>query len=338
MRVGARPRLMAAAVATVALAASASAATRPLVVGTAMPAKHEATLAAQQFAEKLAESAAGIKVEHHHSGSLGSERDLLRAVQAGSLDLTPLPTAALAALVPELGVFQLPYLFRDYPHLFAALDGDVVRPHYATLLERKGLRFVAFFVAGYRALYGTITVSTPEELRGKPIRVQDDRATIATFAALGMIPLPIPVPEVTTAFRSATVALAEGGLPTYQRARQFEVAKYVADLRHVHEVVVFVMAKSSWARLDAAGRRAVTEAARLAEQGNRQLVAEQDRSIQDQLRAKGAVINTPDPAPFRAAVRGLWEELFATPAGRDARRIVDHVLALATSAGAGVRP
>lgn len=321
-------RLVIAAAAVVA-AGAAAAAPRPLVIGSATPARHDATLATQQFADTLAEATRGaLEVEHHHSGSRGSDRDLLRGVQAGTLDLTPVATAVLAPLVPEIAVFHLPYLVRDHAHLVAALDGEAVRAYYAARLERRGLRLVAFFAAGSRLLYGITPVNTPADLQGKPIRVQDDRTTIATFVALGMTPLPLPAPEVTLAFRAGTIAFAEGGLAAYQRARHVEVAKHVADVRHAHHVVVLVMAKAAWARLDATARKAVTDSARVAERWNRRVVGDQDRALQEQLRARGAGITKPDRAPFRAAVRGVWEEFFATPAGKDARRIVDHVLAI----------
>jgi len=107
--------------------AAADAQTRELTMGNVNPAKHATTLAAQQFADKLGELTGGkIKVVHHYSGALGSESEVTQQVQLGTVDFTPVTTAALSTLVPEMSVFQLPYLFRDYQHLFAALDGSAL--------------------------------------------------------------------------------------------------------------------------------------------------------------------------------------------------------------------
>src|SRR3990172_10706713 len=98
--------------------------TRELTMGNINPPKHGTTLAAQQFADKLAELTGGkVKVVHHHSGALGGEREVATQVQLGTVDLTPVTAAPLSTLVPEMSAFQLPYLLRDYAHVYAALDG-----------------------------------------------------------------------------------------------------------------------------------------------------------------------------------------------------------------------
>ena len=94
-------------------------------MGNVNPPKHGTSLAAQQFIDKLAELSGGkIKVAHHHSGALGGEREVAQQIQLGAVDLGPITTAPLSTLVPEMSVFQLPYIFRDYEHVFKALDGS----------------------------------------------------------------------------------------------------------------------------------------------------------------------------------------------------------------------
>ena len=98
--------------------------TKELTMGNVNPPKHGTSLAAQQFADKLAELSGGkMKVVHHHSGALGGEREVAQQIQLGTVDFGPITTAPLSTLVPEMSVFQLPYIFRDYDHVFKALDG-----------------------------------------------------------------------------------------------------------------------------------------------------------------------------------------------------------------------
>ncbi|HSE94707.1 MAG TPA: hypothetical protein VLD61_02380, partial [Methylomirabilota bacterium] len=104
--------------------------------------------------------------------------------------------------------------------------------------------------------------------------------------------------------------------------------KYVADVRHTHQVIVLAMAKASWAKQDAATQKALVEAAKYSEQWNRKFILDEDRDIQDQVRAKGVTITKPDAAPFRAATKGVYDEFFATPAGKDAQPVVDKILSI----------
>jgi tripartite ATP-independent transporter DctP family solute receptor len=304
--------------------------TRELVMGNVNPPKHGTAQAAQQFADKVAAlTGSRVKIIHHHSGALGGEREVAQQIQLGTVDFGPITTAPLSTLVPEMSVFQLPYIFRDYQHVYAALDGsDVLRKYYEPVLDRKGFKLVGFIAAGYRGIYGHYPINSIADVKGKKIRVQEDKILVATFKALGMISTPIAFPEVATALQTKVIDFAEGGINTFYHNKFYDIVKYVADVRHTHQAVGLIMSKASWQKQDAATQKAITEAWEHARQFNRKFILDEDKSIQDQVTAKGVTITKPDPTPFREATRGVYEDFFATPAGKDARRIVDHILSL----------
>ena len=310
--------------------AVAGAQTRELTMGNVNPAKHATTLAAQQFVDKLGELTGDrIKVVHHYSGALGSEREVAQQVQLGTVDFTPMTAAALSTLVPEMSVFQLPYIFRDYAHVLAALDGsDTIRAYYAGALDRKNFKLVGFIVAGYRAIYGHAPINTPADVRRKKIRVQEDKILVATFKALGAIPTVIAFPEVATALQTKVIDFAEGDVNAFYQNKFYDVVKHVADVRHTHQIVALVMSKASWTKQGAATQKAIMEAAKYAEQWNRKSILDEDRATQDRVRGKGVSIPKPDSAPLREATKGMYAEFYATPAGQDARKIVDRILRL----------
>jgi len=326
-------RLISISILAAALAAGAvpaTAQTRELVMGNVNPAKHGTTLAAQRFADKVAELSGGkIKIIHHHSGALGGEREVAQQIQLGTVDFGPITTAPLSTLVPEMSVFQLPYIFRDYQHVYAALDGsDVIRKYYEPVLDRKGFRLIGFIAAGYRGIYGHHPINGIADVRGKKIRVQEDKILVATFKALGMISTPIAFPEVATALQTKVIDFAEGGINTFYHNKFYDIVKNVADVRHTHQAVALVMSKASWAKQDAAGQKAITDAWEDARQFNRKFILDEDKGIQEQVRARGVAITKPDATPFRAATKSVYEAFYATPAGKDARQVVDHILSI----------
>lgn len=323
-------RRLIAALAVLFLATAAPAHAAELTMGNVNPAKHGTTLSAQQFADKLAELTGGkVKVVHHHSGALGGEREVAQQVQLGTVDLTPVTAAPLSTLVPEMSAFQLPYIFRDYQHVYTALDGsDVIRKYYDGVMDRKGFKLLGFFAAGYRGIYGHYPINSIADVKGKKIRVQEDKILVATFKALGMISTPIAFPEVATALQTKVIDFGEGGINTYYHNKFYDIVKHVADVRHTHQVIVLTMSKASWAKQDAATQKAIVEAARHAETFNRKFILDEDRDLQVQVKAKGVSITKPDAAPFRAATKGVYDEFYVTPAGKDARKVVDHILGL----------
>jgi tripartite ATP-independent transporter DctP family solute receptor len=323
-------RLLICAALVLAGAAPAFAQAKELVMGNINPPKHGTSLASQQFADKVGELTGGkVKVIHHHSGALGGEREVAQQVQLGTVDFSPTTAAPLSTLVPEMSAFQLPYIFRDYSHVYAALDGsDFIRKYYEPVLDKKGLKLIGFFAAGYRGIYGHFPINSVADVKGKKIRVQEDKILVATFKALGMISTPIAFPEVATSLQTKVIDSAEGGINTFYHNKFYDIVKYVADVRHTHQVIVLMMSKASWAKQDPATQKAITEAAKYAEQWNRKFILDEDRDIQAQVKAKGVTITKPDAGPFRQATVSVYEEFYATPAGKDARKVVDHILSV----------
>jgi tripartite ATP-independent transporter DctP family solute receptor len=320
------------ALATLMLVGTTTAFAQPkeLVMGNVSPPKHGTSQASQQFIDKLAELTGGkTKVVHHHSGALGGEREVGQQVQLGTVDFSPMTTAPLSTLVPEMSVFQLPYIFRDYQHVYAALDGsDTLRKYYDPILDKKGIKLLGFLAAGYRGIYGHFPINSVADVKGKKIRVQEDKILVATFKALGMISTPIAFPEVATSLQTKVIDSAEGGINTFYHNKFYDIVKHVADVRHTHQCVALIMAKSSWAKQDAATQKAIMDAAKHAEQWNRKFILDEDRDIQEQVKAKGVTITKPDATPFRQATMNVYEEFYATPAGKDARKMVDYILSV----------
>jgi TRAP-type C4-dicarboxylate transport system substrate-binding protein len=228
-----------------------------------------------------------------------------------------------------MSAFQLPYLFRDYAHVYAALDGgDFIRKYYEPVLDKKGFKLLGFIAAGYRGIYGHAPINSLADVKGKKVRVQEDKILVATFKAIGMIPTAIAFTEVATSLQTRVIDFAEGGVNTFYHNKFYDIIKYVADVRHTHQVIVLAMSKASWQKQDAPTQQAILEAARYAEQWNRKFILDEDKGIQEQVRAKGVTITKPDAAPFRDATKSVYEDFYATPAGKDARKVVDHILSL----------
>jgi TRAP-type transport system periplasmic protein len=301
-----------------------------LSMGNVNPPKHGTSQAAQQFADKLAELSGGkIKIVHHHSGALGGEREVAQQIQLGAVDFGPITTAPLSTLIPEMSVFQLPYIFRDYEHVFKSLDdSDTLTKYYDAVLDKKGLKLVGFIAAGYRGIYGHGAINSLDDVKGKKVRVQEDKILVATFKALGMISTPIAFPEVATALQTKVIDFAEGGVNTFYHNKFYDIVKYVADVRHTHQATALIASKATWAKQDAAAQKTIMDAWAHARAFNRKFILDEDKSIQDQVREKGVTITKPDATPFRQATQSVYEEFYATPAGKDAKKMVDFILAV----------
>ncbi len=78
---------------------------------------------ADHFAKLVKERSNGeIDIKVYPSSQLGNQRDLVEGLGFGTVDMTLTGTAVLGNFVPEVAVFDLPFIFRDVNHAYKALD------------------------------------------------------------------------------------------------------------------------------------------------------------------------------------------------------------------------
>ena len=87
---------------------------------------HPYNVGLEKFAELVAERTNGqIKVDVFPSAQLGDERANIEDLQMGTLDIAVSSTGPLGNFVEDFLILDLPYLFSNYEHAHAVLDGEV---------------------------------------------------------------------------------------------------------------------------------------------------------------------------------------------------------------------
>ena len=80
---------------------------------------HKAMLVLDEQLQAL--SGGTMAIDIYPSGQLGSERELIELLQIGSLAMTKVSASPLESFVPEMKIFNIPYLFRDKPALYGCI-------------------------------------------------------------------------------------------------------------------------------------------------------------------------------------------------------------------------
>lgn len=158
------------------------------------------------FKSRIEKEAAGkVKIETYVGGALGDENVTAADCKRGAIQLWGGSTGALASLVPEFNLFELPYLFRTVEEADYVLD-EVLFDDVKALLSKRGFQFLFWAENGYRS-FGTKfgPVKTPAALKGKKMRAQESDVHIAMYKALGASPVPIAVTEVLSSLQTGVV-------------------------------------------------------------------------------------------------------------------------------------
>src|SRR5581483_6311692 len=140
-----------------------------------------------------------LKVEVYPSGQLAKQQETLNALASGTIDMVVVASSFLESQFPDFQVFDMPFMFKNFPSLYRVLDGPIGNEFFSQL-DAKGVLGLGWSSAGFKQLCTTAKpILTPEDMKGVRIRIQAGAVFVATYQALGAIPVPIDVNETFTA-------------------------------------------------------------------------------------------------------------------------------------------
>ncbi|MGH8808508.1 MAG: TRAP transporter substrate-binding protein [Noviherbaspirillum sp.] len=249
------------------------------------------------------------KIQTFYGGALGAEREATEAVQLGTQDLTWTSTGPVPNFVPEVKIFDVPFLFRDYAHARSVLDGQIGQDMLKKF-EPKGLKALAWGENGFRHMTNNKrSVVNPEDLRGLKLRTMENPVHIQAYKGFGIIPTPMAFTEVFTALQQGTVDGQENPLSVITANKFEQVQKHLTLTGHVYSPGVFLMNKASFDKLSAADKQAFLDAARVAAKANRDRVDADEKVAVNDLRSKGMqVVDKVDKAKYQAALTPVFAE------------------------------
>lgn len=307
-------------------APAAAQTTRVLKLGYILSRQSQLGAGADVFASEIARRTAGrYQIEQYPNSALGGEVEMLKAVKLGTVDLAFITGAPLPNFVPEVGVFNIPFLFRDLNHAHAVFDGPIGQAYLAKFKD-KNLIALAWGENGMRHLTNSKReVRTPEDLRGLKLRVPQSEVMLAGFKALGADVHPLAFPALYEALQSGEFDGQENPIATIRSAKFNQVQKYLTLTGHVYDPAILFMAVDTFDDLSFGDREAFVASARLAGQASRSFAADAEKSgIADLSQSGMKVVTDVDRTKFSAAMASM-NPVFAQQFGAELiERIRDY--------------
>lgn len=306
-----RTFIAACASATVALTAgTAAAAPKEVKLGYALAVNSHYGAAAKAWADSAEKATGGaFAVKHFPSSALGGERELIEGLQLGTVEAAIVSTGALSNFVSDVGVVDIPFLFRDTKHARAVLDGKFGQDLLAKFKQR-GLIALAWGEQGFRHLTNNkLAVKSVADLKGLKIRVTENPVHITAFRTLGAAPTPMSWPEVISALQQGTIDGQENPISVLTSSKLWEVQKHLTLTSHVYAPVVLVMSPTFWGGLTDAQKAAFTEGAKAGAQASRAFVDDVEAKGVELAKSHGMqVVEKVDAAAFRTALEPAYKQ------------------------------
>ena len=287
-------------------------------VGHVLSPDHSYTIGLNHFAQLVKEKSNGsIEVQVFPSSQLGNERDLVEGMQLGVVEMGLISTGPISGFVPEIMLFDLPYIFESAAHAEKVLDGEV-----GQIIDEKilnaGIRNLAWWEQGFRSVYNNIRpIEKPADMAGIKIRVMENPLMIDTFNIMGGRSTPMAWGELYTGLQQGVVDGAEGAAETAYTGGFGDVTKYGSLTKQFYSAVPLLIAEDFFQKLSPAQQKALQDAAIEARDFERKIIREREAEFIQKLKDAGIVYNEPDLEPFKQAVQPLYEKYASQVGGKE---------------------
>ena len=299
--------------------------TRSLKLAHGLDTNHPVHKGMEFMANRVKEKSGGkLLIEIYPSQQLGTERQTLELLQIGSLAMTKVSAAVMENFAPNIQVLSLPYIFHGRDHSFRVLDGSLGKK-LLQQSEKYRLRGLTYFDAGYRSFYTKTPVHSPEDLKGKKIRVQESVSAMNLVRNLGGAPTPISWGELYTALQQGVVDGAENNPPSFYLSRHYEVCKYYCLNEHTAVPDILVIGTEIWDRLRPEEQNWIQEAADEAKVYQRKLWEQAEEHAFQEVQKAGVEIIRPDKTPFIDMTRSILESYRDQP---EKYQIIQEIMAI----------
>ncbi|MBB5758097.1 tripartite ATP-independent transporter DctP family solute receptor [Methylorubrum rhodinum] len=286
------------------VASEAQAGERVLRLGYLFSQTSQLGAGAERFATEVAARTGGaVRVEPYPNGTVGGEVEMVEELRAGHLDMAFITSAPFAGILPEFGVFDIPFLFRNAAHAHAVFDGPIGRD-YLQKFSAKGLVALAWGENGMRHITNAKRpIAGPEDLKGLSMRVPQSEIMLTGFRSLGVKAEPLAFPALYGALQSGQFDGQENPIAVITASHFAKVQRHLTLSGHVYSWAALVMSRSAWDALTEDERAAFTQAARLGGQVSREVAGKAEREGVEALRKSGmSVVATIDRAAFERSL------------------------------------
>ena len=287
-------------------------------------------VASLKFAELVEQKTEGrLKVDVGGAAQFGDDAETITNMRLGTIAFSANSQGTTSAVVPEIALLGLPFLFQSLDQAEAVMDGPV-GDKIAAAAEAQGLVVLGWWNNGIRETSNSKKpITVPGDLAGMKIRTPPDPMTVDIFAALGASPTPMAFSELYIALQQGVVDGQENPLINIYSSKLHEVQPFISMTNHKYEATPFLASKMVFDTLSPEDQQVLRDAAKEAGDLNRKMVRDQSDELLGTLKGAGIKINEVDPAPFVAATQSVydkWREQYP--------ELVDELVAAAKDAAA----
>lgn len=274
------------------------------------------------FLEKRIKQLTDDKVDViSYYGTAGDEKALAEDIKIGTLDIASVGNAVVSGFIKEVGLLNLPSLFKGNTVEEAFLNGSkVIDGPFGDWLAEKGLKN-GFRIGGWWRtssfeIFGNVPIRKIGDFKGLKIRTLPSPEQIKIFKAWGALPVSMAFSEVYSALKAKVIdAVVTVDQAAYSR-QIHEIIKYETKTNQLPCYVTLLISGKKWGSYPEYLKRAILQATREVKPLNIQNDKEYMHKIEQIFIKQGIEISNLPPEEIKAlreiAMKEVWGDVVTT--------------------------
>ncbi len=287
------------------------AAPKVIKIGQVVAKGHTENICAEKFKE-IVEAQTALEVQVYPGGQLGKYGELFQGVKMGAVQMATMPTSFVTPFYPAVGLFDLPFLFQDYPHSDRYFQGPGGQGFAEQFLAKTGIRVVGIFHSGFQGFYTSKKhIRNLADIKGMKMRVMNSPVLVDSMNAYGAKAVAMSLPEFYTAMQQGVVDGGENSIETYDSQKHYEVAKYYTGSNHKLLPEFFILNEAFFQSLTPEEQRVVLQAGQEAAALARSNYPNEEAKAKQRATAGGALwagLDTGAGAEFHKSLQPVYEK------------------------------
>lgn len=285
----------------------------------------------EAFKEKVSELSKGqISVEIYPNATLGSEAEMVEALQMGTLDAGTF--GRHSAIDSRMEILNLPFLFSDDEHAKKVLrgeEGEQVRQILYNIMLENNIVTLGWYETGFREITSNKRIEGLDDLKGLLIRTPSTDTLIKSFQAWGASPTAVDLSELYTALQSGVVDAQENPYQLIDTNKLYEVQNYLCVTNHLTIPNQLVFSKKIWDSYSESIQRILLEAGEYASNIGGEYNLEQNNSLLESLEGKMTVTYIDEESLGKMeqiAIETVWPQFITED--NETQKLADEINAL----------
>lgn len=251
-----------------------------------LPLDHHVTRGQDLLAKLIEQKTGGkVKVQVYPAGQLFADKDMMKAVPSGAVEMAEVTLSQWTGMVPNLLLLDLPLFFKDRRHVWRVVDGEAGEI-LKTDLEKVDVKLLYWMDYGAADFICKKPLRTLEDFKGKRLRAFGELGTVV-IQSLGAAPTFLGAGEVYMALQRGTIDGATSGTTSFYERKLYEVTKHVTHADYAFVMFGVLMNLKKWNELPSDIQKTILACAKEAQEWGRKEAEKMDKECLELLKQKG---------------------------------------------------